>query len=306
MWKYLSKRLIAVIPVFVGVILISFLMLYMLPGDPAVIIAGPFATPETIAVIRAELGLDLPIYQSFINYILGIFRGDFGRSLYAQAPVIQLMWPRFLNTVQLAVASMLIATFVGIAVGVIAAVKRGTILDTMSMGVAVFGVSMPSFFLGLGLMYIFSLQLGWFPSIGYYGLPSLVLPAVTLSMWSWAIIARMTRTTMLEVLGLDYVRTARAMGLKERTVIYKYALKNALIPVVTAVGIQFGYALAGAVITESVFSWSGIGTLIVESILNRDFPMLRGCMLFVALSFVVVNLATDIVVFFINPRLKHN
>jgi peptide/nickel transport system permease protein len=305
MWRFIGKRLLLVVPVIVGVTLVSFFMLYLLPGDPALYIAGPYASAESIARIRDELGLNLPLYLQFFKYIWGVLHGDFGTSVLAEEPVMQLVLPKFLNTMVLAVAAMLIAITIGVIAGVVSAVKRGTILDSAFMGVAVLGVSLPSFFTGLILLYVFSLKLRWFPAVGYNGLSSLVLPAIALSMWSWAIIARMTRTTMLEILKLDYVRTARAMGLKERMVIFKYAFKNALIPVVTAVGVQFGYALAGAVIVETVFSWPGIGSLIVDTILSRDFPTLRGGILIVALSFVLVNLATDIVCFFINPRLKH-
>lgn len=305
MRRYLAKKLLSILPVVIGIVLLTFFMIYMLPGDPAEIIAGQAATPETIAKIRGELGLDQPIYIQLFRYVLGIFQGNFGNSIYAGVPVMQLILPRFLNTIELSVASMIIAVGVGVIGGIVAAVKRGSVLDTASMGIAVLGVSMPSFFTGLALMYIFSLQLRWFPTIGYNGLASLVLPSVTLAAWSWATIARMTRTSMLEVLNLDYVRTARAMGLKERIVIYKYALRNALIPIVTAIGLQFGYAMAGAVITETVFSWPGIGSLIVEAIFNRDFAILRAAILLIALTFVLVNLATDIICYFINPRLKH-
>jgi peptide/nickel transport system permease protein len=305
MRRFFAKKLLSILPVVIGIILLTFFMIYMLPGDPAEIIAGQAATPETIAKIRVELGLDQPMYVQLFNYVSGIFKGNFGNSIYAGVPVTQLVLPRFWNTIELSVASMIIAVVVGVIGGIVAGVKRNSVFDTASMSIAVLGVSVPSFFTGLVLMYIFSLQLRWFPTMGYNGLVSLVLPSVTLAAWSWATIARMTRTSMLEVLNLEYVRTARAMGLKERTVIYKYALRNALVPIVTAIGLQFGYAMAGAVITETVFSWPGIGTLIVEAIFNRDFAILRASILIVALTFVLVNLATDIVCYFINPRLRH-
>jgi ABC-type dipeptide/oligopeptide/nickel transport system permease component len=303
--KYLIKRIIAAVIVAVGIIAVTFSMLHLMPGDPAVVAAGEGASPETIERVRKELRLNEPIYVQFYTYLTNVLQGNFGRSIVSGRPVIDELMPRFINTLQLALISIIIATTVGIAFGIFAAIKHGSILDTMSTIISMIGVCTPSFFLGILLMYIFSVQLGWFPTLGKTGLESFVLPAITLSTWSLATIMRTTRTSMIEVLNQDYIRTARAMGLGERTVIFKHALRNAMIPIITITGVRFGLMLAAAVYVETVFSWPGIGRFIVESISRRDFPSIQGGILLLGVSFVILNLAVDLLCQFIDPRVRY-
>lgn len=309
-----------------GVSFIVFAMVRVIPGDPAQVIAGEMATRELVETIRKELGLDKPFHIQYLRFMQDILpirielwsgfkielKGvDLGRSTRTKRPVVQEVLDRFPKTVELAIGAMLIATLIGLLAGVISATRPYSLYDNASMLGALVGVSMPVFWQGLMLMWVFALLLeqwiGWgFPATGRGTLLHLVLPSITLGTSSAAIIARMTRSSLLEVLRQEYIMTARAKGLREQIVTYKHALRNALIPVVTVVGLQFGTLLSGAVLTETVFAWPGVGRLMVESITNRDYPMVQGAVLLVALSFVFVNLLVDVLYAYIDPRIRYD
>jgi len=304
--QYIIRRLLIMIPVILGISLIIFTVVRVIPGDPAYILAGPHATQEQMDQIRAQLGLDKhPVTQYFI-FLKHLFQGDLGTSTRTGLPVIREIMTRFPNTLVLALASILLATVFGVTIGIIAGVKQNSKFDYLSMLVALLGLSMPVFWLGLMLMLLFSIQLGWFPAVGADSLKHIVLPAITLGANSTAIIARMTRSSMLEVIRLDYIRTARAKGLAEKVVISRHALKNALIPVVTVIGLQTGTLLGGAVLTEIVFAWPGIGRLLVEAILSRDYPVVQGVVLLIATVFIFVNLIVDILYSYLDPRIRYH
>lgn len=334
MLKYTVQRLLLLIPVLFGVSLFVFLVLHLLTADPAALILGEHATAEQIEALRRQLGLNDPLYIQFGRFLSDILHGDFGRSLMTRAPVMDEILTRFPATVELALAAIIIATLVGVTVGVISAVKQYSIFDYLSMVGALMGVSMPIFWLGLMLIILFSVILGWLPVSGradiglepatitnFYIIDSiitgnwdalvsslrhLVLPALALASYSTAIIARMTRSTMLEVIRQDYIRTARAKGLSERVVVNKHALRNALIPVVTVIGLQTGSLLSGAVLTETVFSWPGIGSLLVNAILAGDYPLVQGSVIFIATVYVLVNLAVDLLYSYLDPRIHYS
>ncbi|MBI4278907.1 MAG: ABC transporter permease [Armatimonadetes bacterium] len=305
MWAYIVKRLVLSVPVMFGVAFIVFSMIRLIPGDPAQIIAGQAATPEYVAAIRRDLGLDRPIIVQFGVYFSSLVRADLGRSIRSRAPVTEELAARIPNTVRLAAASIVIATLVGVGAGIVSAVRPYSLADAAVMVVALAGLSMPIFWSGLMMILVFSVLLGWLPAVGTGSLAHLVLPSVTLGMTSAAIIARMTRSSMLEVLRADYVRTARAKGVAERVVINRHAFRNALIPVITVIGLQTGTLLSGAVLTESVFAWPGVGRLLVESILSRDYPVVQASVLVVAMAFVLVNLAVDILYAAADPRIHY-
>jgi peptide/nickel transport system permease protein len=313
--RYLARRLLLAIPVLIGVSIVVFMVLHLSPGDPAEIMLGSAATKEDLAKLRADLGLNESLPLQYARWINHVVRGDLGRSIWMRRPVLPDVLDRFRATLILTGTALLISTVAGVTLGVLAATRPHSWLDRLSGVAALFGASMPVFWLGIVLMVIFSLQLGWLPASGMwapYGggdardlLAHLVLPAVTLAAASVTIIARLTRSTMLEVLGQDYIRTARAKGLVERLVVTRHGLRNALIPIVTVVGVQAGYLLGGAVLTETVFAWPGVGTLMVQGILARDFPLVQGCVLVIALSFVVINLAVDLLYAWIDPRIRY-
>ena len=305
MIRYILKRLMMLIPVLLGVTVVSFSLLQIVPGDPAVILAGEDANPEFIEAVRREYGFDQPLYIQYFRFISHVVQGDFGISIRNREPVINLLMQRFAFTVQLSFLSILIAAFIGLVAGVISATRQYSIFDNLSMMGALFGISMPIFWLGLLLMLVFSVNLRWFPAGGSGGLRHLILPAVALGAASAAVIARMTRASMLEVIRQDYIRTARANGLREWVVIYKHALKNAMIPVITVFGLEFGYMLGGAVLTETVFALPGVGTQLVTAILARDYPVVQGAMLLVASTFVLVNLLTDVAYAFFDPKIRY-
>jgi len=292
------------IPVLLGVSLVVFSIVHIIPGDPARIMAGVDATGEEIELIRRQLDLDKPVYIQYFLWMSKVLSGDLGRSIVTNQPVLPEIIHRFSATLQLTLAAIILAVLMGVTVGVVSATKPYSLFDHLSMVSALFGVSMPIFWMGLMFIFLFSVTLGLFPSSGKDGIEHIVLPALTLGLASTGIIARMTRSSMLEVLGQDYVRTARAKGATEDDVVYRHALKNAMIPIVTIVGLQFGYLLSGAVLTETVFNWPGIGRLMVDSIFNRDFPMIQGAVLLVASSFVLVNLLTDLLCAYLDPRVK--
>ena len=305
MLTYLARRSLAVVPVLFGVTLAVFSMLFLVPGDPVKIMLAEFVTtPDQVAQMRAQLHLDEPILKQYGRFVVNAVRGDLGTSIRSRRPVSTEIGENVGSTAQLAVAAMLVAIGLGVPLGLLAALARNTWLDVASMGTALLGVSMPSFWLGLLMIVAFSLHLGWFPATGGGDLWHLVLPSVTLGMIASAIIARLTRSSMLEVLGQDYVRTARAKGLAWWGVVVRHALKNALIPVITIFGLQFGNLLAGAVIVETVFSRPGLGRLIVGGILAKDFPLVQGTVLFVATAYVLINVLVDIAYAFVDPRIR--
>ncbi|MGE5256732.1 MAG: nickel ABC transporter permease [Hyphomicrobiales bacterium] len=306
MLTYVIKRFLAMIPVLIGISILLFFMLRLLPGDPAQVLAGQMASPEDIEAIRKQLGLDRPIYEQYLSYLSRLARLDLGRSARTQNPVIEEIWARLPNTMLLAVVAISLACLFGIPAGIISAVRPYTWVDYLVTTAGLFGISMPVFWLGLMLVVVFSVILRWLPAGGTGGWQHVVLPSVTLASFVVAFIARMTRATMLETLAQDYTTTARSKGLKEKAVVIKHALKNALIPIVTVVGLQFGLLLGGAVLTETVFAWPGVGRLIVDSILARDYPMIQGTILIFGLLYLLVNLGVDLVYAVIDPRIRYD
>jgi peptide/nickel transport system permease protein len=305
MLTWILRRILAVVPVLFGVTLAVFSMLFLVPGDPVKMMLAEFVTnPDQVAQMRAQLHLDEPILQQYGRFVANAARGDLGTSIRSRRPVTTEIGENVASTAQLAVAAMLVAIAVGVPLGLLAALSRNSWLDVASMGTALLGVSMPSFWLGLLLIFVFSLHLAWFPATGGGDLAHLILPAVTLGTIAAAIIARLTRSSMLEVLGQDYVRTARAKGLGGFSVVARHALKNALIPIITIFGLQFGNLLAGAVIVETVFSRPGLGRLIVGGILSKDFPLVQGTVLFVATIYVLINVLVDVAYAYADPRIR--
>lgn len=303
MLKFVARRLLLLIPVVIGVSIVSFSIMHMIPGDPARLIAGEGATVEDIMAIRVKYGLDRPLVEQYFRFMRGILTNDL-RSIRTERPILSEIIPRFTNTAQLAMVSILISSIIGVSLGIVSAVKRNSWVDTFSMVFSLVGVSMPIFWLGILLIIFFAVMLRWLPSGGKGGIQHLILPALTLGLATSAIIARMTRASMLEVLNQDFVRTAVAFGLPKRKVIYKYVLRNALIPVVTVIGLQFGYLLGGAVLTESVFGWPGLGRFVVDSIFSRDYIAVQVGIMTIATTFVLVNLLVDLLYAFIDPRLR--
>jgi ABC-type dipeptide/oligopeptide/nickel transport system permease component len=305
MFQYIVKRLIHLLFILLGISVITFSMIHLIPGDPAQVLAGIDAEEEDVQALRVALGLDKPLYKQYFDYMWRALHGDLGRSLQTRREVILEIKERFPNTVQLAFTSVIIATILGVPAGIIAASRNHSFFDYVSMVFAVFGVSTPVFWLGLMLMLLFAVKLDWLPTTGKEGLKHLVLPALTLGFAATAFIARMTRSCMLEVLALDYIRTARSKGLREFWVICKHALCNAMLPIITVIGLQFGTLLAGAITTEIVFAWPGIGRLVVDAVNYRDFPVIQGTVWVVATAFVLINLAVDIIYTFLDPKITH-
>jgi peptide/nickel transport system permease protein len=313
--RYLARRLLLLVPVLVGVSIVIFGVLHLSPGDPAEIMLGSQATQEDLARLRASLGLNEPLPVQYAHWMAHVVRGDLGRSIWRKRPVLPEVLGRLGATLLLTGTALLLSTIGGLALGVSSAAWPRSLLDRFSAVASLFGASMPSFWLGIVLMVVFALWLGWLPASGMFApyggggvgdlLSHLILPAVTLAAASITIIARLTRSTMLETLGQDYVRTARAKGVAEGGVLLRHGLKNALIPIVTVVGVQAGYLLGGAVLTETVFAWPGVGTLMVQGILARDFPLVQGCVLVVALAFAVINLGVDLLYAWLDPRIRY-
>jgi ABC-type dipeptide/oligopeptide/nickel transport system permease component len=301
--KFVVRRLLLLIPVVIGVSIVSFSIMHMIPGDPARIIAGEGATVEDIMSIRLKYGLDRPLIEQYFRFMKGVITNDL-RSIRTERPILTELLPRFANTAQLALVSIIISSVIGVTLGIVSAVKRNSWIDTFSMVFSLVGVSMPIFWLGILLIILFAVTLRWLPSGGKGGVEHLILPALTLGLATSAIIARMTRASVLEVLNQDYVRTVVAFGLPKRKIIYKYVLRNALIPVVTVIGLQFGYLLGGAVLTESVFGWPGLGRFVVDSIFSRDYIAVQVGIMMIATTFVLVNLLVDLVYALIDPRLR--
>ena len=305
MVKFILKRLVSMIPVLLVVSVLVFLMVHLMEGDPARIIAGEGATDEDVERVRIAQGFDRPLYEQYFMYMNKIFHGDMGTSIRTNRPVAdEIFASRLPNTLILAAVAIFISIIIGISIGVLSATKRYSIFDNASMLFALIGLSIPPFYLGLMLMLIFCVNLQLLPISAEITLGGIILPAITLSARSMATIARMTRSSMLEVMSQDYIQTARAQGFSERKVIFGHALKNSMNTIVTVAGLQFGSLLGGAVITEQVFGWPGLGTLIVTSIRARDFPVVQSAILVLACLFVLINLCVDILYAFINPRIK--
>lgn len=304
MYKFILKRLIMLIPVLLGVSFIVFSILSFTPGDPVEMRLGENYSEEAYDAMREEMGLNDPFLVRYVKYIVNAVQGDFGTSYRTSNPVVEELAARLPNTILLSVVAMFFAILVGIPLGVISATHQYSAVDNVSMVGALFGVSMPNFWLGLMLIVIFASGLGWFPSSNFDSWKSIVLPAVTLSVNSLAMITRMTRSSMMETIRQDYIRTARAKGLKESAVTIKHALRNAMIPIVTTVGLQFGFSLGGAVLVETVFAWPGIGRLLVECIKLKDTPVVVACVLVLATMFSIINLCIDILYAFLDPRIR--
>ncbi|MFD1037293.1 nickel ABC transporter permease [Virgibacillus byunsanensis] len=303
---FIMRRLLQLIPVLLGVIFVVFLIMYMVPGDPAVLLAGESASPKQVEQLRQNLGLDKPLFSQYITYVKDVLQGDLGTSYRSNRPVLDEILVRLPTTIELAVASIFVTIVLGLLAGIISATKQFSITDISIMVVALLGVSLPNFWLGLMLILYFSVQIQIFPVSGWGTFMHVILPAITLGTAGAGIVARMTRSSMLEVINQDYIRTAKAKGVKHQVVTYKHALKNALIPVVTVVGLQFGALLGGTVLTETVFAINGVGRLMIDAIRMRDFPVVQGSILVVSVIFVLVNLVVDISYRFLNKRIDLN
>jgi peptide/nickel transport system permease protein/oligopeptide transport system permease protein len=304
--RFLAVRLALLVPTLIGVLLVTFLLLYVAPGDPVQAMVGERADPATIARLRAELHLDDPLPTQFVRYAGGVVQGDLGRSYITQRPIVRDLLERFPATLRLAGAAMLFATLVGVSMGVYGAWRPGSWADRATALVAYAGVSFPVYWVGLLLILVFAVHLRWFPPSGSGGFSYLVLPAITLGMRSIAFLSRMTRAAMQEVLRSDFVRTARSKGVGERRVVLRHALRNALLPVVTVLGLDFGSYLTGSILTETIFSWPGVGRYVLTAIEKRDLPAVQGSILFLSLVFVVVNLITDLVYAKVDPRVAYD
>jgi len=306
MTRFIARRLLLAIPTLFGVLVVAFLLLYVAPGDPVEAMVGERADSATIARLRAELHVDDPLPKRFGHYVSRVAVGDLGRSYITNRPIIQDIRERFPKTLQLAGAAMLLATTLGISLGVLSARRPGGFADRFALGLAYLGISFPVYWVGLLLILLFAVTLRWLPPSGYGSLRFLVLPALTLGMRSIAFLARMTRSAMLEALSADFVRTARAKGLGEWVVTLKHALRNALIPIITVLGLDFGAYLTGSILTETIFSWPGIGRYVVNAISRRDLPAIQGAVLFLSTVFVLVNLITDLAYAKADPRVSYD
>src|SRR5689334_5092616 len=305
MLPYILKRLLGLVPTLLLVGVLVFLFVHLLPGDPARLAAGPDATAETVALVRQDLGLDKSLPEQFLRFATGAVRGDFGHSVRTKRPVSTEIAERFWPTFWLTVAAMLWSVTIGMAIGVSSAVWRNQWPDRVGMTLAVSGISFPAFALGMVLMQIFSVQLGWLPTVGADTWRHYVLPSLTLGAAVAAIMARFTRSSFVDILREDYVRTARAKGLAETIVVVKHGLRNALIPVVTMMGLQFGFLLGGSIVVEVVFNWPGMGRLLVDAVDMRDYPVIQGLVLLFSLEFVLINLIVDVLYAVINPTIRY-
>ena len=305
MIKYIIKKLILMIPVLIGLTVLIFMILHLSPGDPVDMIVGPNATPEVYENVRRDLGLDKPLITQYLIFIKNAVRGDLGRSILQKRPVIDMIKQRFPVTLELGFWGLLLSFIIAVPTGIIAAINRETKVDYIAMAIALLGISIPSFFLGLMLLYFFAFRMNMFPISGYGTWRHLVQPVLTIGLTDAAVTARMVRSSMLEVLGQDYVRTARAKGIEENRVIYKHALKNALIPVITLLGMRIGWIMGGSVILEMVFNRQGLGRLMVDAIFARDYPVVQGSMLVLTASVLLGNLIADILYAVVDPRIKY-
>lgn len=305
MLNYFFKRLMGLLPTLFIVAVLVFLFVHMLPGDPARLAAGPDADAATVAVIRAELGLDQPLPTQFLHFFNNLLHGDLGTSIRTRRPVSTEIAERFMPTFLLTVTSMVWAVIFGMAIGIISAVYRNKWPDRLGMTLAVSGISFPAFALGMLLIQIFSVQLGWLPTVGASTWLHYILPSLTLGAAVAAVMARFTRASFVEVVQDDFVRTARAKGLNERSVIFKHCMRNALIPVVTMMGLQFGFLLGGSIVVEAVFNWPGLGRLLVDAVNQRDYPVIQALVMLFSLEFILINLVVDVLYGFINPTIRY-
>jgi peptide/nickel transport system permease protein len=311
---YLTRRLLALIPVLAVVVTIVFLLIHLIPGDPVSVMLGPDATPTQIEATRQALGLDRPIWEQLVGFYGRVLRGDLGRSYFLDRPVTQALWERAEPTLVLTLSALAVAVAIGVPSGIIAGAYPGSIWDRLLMTTALLGVCIPGFWLSLNFIYLFAVRLGWLPAAGYASilvdpaaaLRYMVLPAVSLGFNQSALLARIARSCMVEVLAQDYIRTARAKGLPQRAVIYVHAFRNALVPVVTVIGITMAILIGGAVVTEIVFNIPGLGRLVISAILRRDYPVVQGVVLVTATAYVLINLAVDMVYAFIDPRIRYD
>lgn len=304
MLGYLLSRLLSAVFVVLGVSCFVFMLIHLVPGDPVELMLGESARPADREALRSALGLDQPLLTQFFNFIANLIQFDLGQSIHQRIAISEILTERIPATLQLAVVSLLFALIIALPLGVVAALKRGSRWDQLAMGFSLIGVSIPNFWMGPLLILIFAVGLGWLPVSGKESALSIVLPALTLGTAMAAILARMVRSTLLEVLGEDYIRTARAKGLTEGQVVWKHGLRNALLPLITLIGLQLGTLLGGAVITETIFSWPGVGQLTIEAIQKRDYPVVQACVLLISLSYVIVNMATDVIYALIDPRIR--
>jgi peptide/nickel transport system permease protein/oligopeptide transport system permease protein len=302
---YVARRVVASVPTLWGVATVVFVMARLLPGDPARVIAGVLASPEDVERIRQQMGLDQPLWVQYGNFLGSLLRLNLGTSAHTNAPVIEEIGSRLPYTIELAVVALVLAVTIGVLAGVAAAIRRNTMLDLLISSFSVFGVSMPVYWLGLMMIILFAIDLHLLPAAGADEPTSILMPAVTLALFSLGLIARMTRSSMLEVLGQDYVRTARAKGAPLRSVVFRHALRNALLPIMTVIGLQFGALLGGAVVTETVFAWPGVGRLLIDSIFFRDYPVVQGLVLMFGTTFVVINLVVDLLYAYVDPRIHY-
>lgn len=293
------------IPTLLLVAIVVFLFVHALPGDPARLAAGPEADQTTVEMVRKELGLDLPLPQQFVRYFTNLIQGDLGHSLRTKRPVADEIGDRLMPTLLLTLTSMVWSVIFGLVIGVVSAVWRNRLPDRVGMTVAVSGISFPAFALGMVLMQVFSVQLGWFPTVGAGTWKHYVLPSITLGAGVAAVMARFTRAAFIEVMQEDYVRTARAKGLSERIVVIKHTFRNALIPVVTMMGLQFGFLLGGSIVVETVFAWPGVGMLLVDAVIMRDYPVIQGLILLFSFEFILINLIVDVLYGMINPTIRY-
>ncbi|MCW5260519.1 glutathione ABC transporter permease GsiC [Verminephrobacter eiseniae] len=305
MLNYFLKRLLGLIPTLLIVAVLVFLFVHMLPGDPARLAAGQDADEQTVAMVRAELGLDKPLPQQFASFFSHMLQGDFGTSIRTRRPVSTEIGERFFPTVMLTITSMVWAVIFGMGIGIVSAVYRNQWPDRIGMTLAVSGISFPAFALGMLLMQIFSVQLGWLPTVGAATWKHYILPSITLGAAVAAVMARFTRASFVEVIQEDFVRTARAKGVRESSVVFKHTLRNALIPVVTMMGLQFGFLLGGSILVEAVFNWPGLGRLLVDAVQMRDYPVIQTLVLLFSLEFILINLVVDVLYGLINPTIRY-
>ena len=305
MLNYFLKRLLGLVPTLLIVAVLVFLFVHMLPGDPARLAAGQDADAQTVELVRQELGLDRPLHEQFVHYFGRMLNGDFGTSMRTRRPVATEIAERFGPTLMLTITSMAWAVVFGMSIGVMSAVYRNQWPDRLGMTIAVSGISFPAFALGMLLMQVFSVYLGWLPTVGADSWKYYILPSLTLGAAVAAVMARFTRASFVEVIQEDFVRTARAKGVSERGVIAKHCLRNALIPVVTMMGLQFGFLLGGSIVVEAVFNWPGLGRLLVDSVTQRDYPVIQTLVLLFSLEFILINLIVDLLYGFINPTIRY-
>jgi len=305
MLTYIAKRLLGMIPTLLLVAVVVFLFVHMLPGDPARLAAGQDADQETVELVRRDLGLDQPLPQQFVRYFANLMQGDLGTSLRSKRPVTTEIADRFMPTLFLTLTSMVWSVLFGLVIGICSAVWRNRWPDRIGMTLAVSGISFPAFALGMMLMQVFSVSLGWLPTVGASSWKHYILPSITLGAAVAAVMARFTRASFVEVIQEDFVRTARAKGLSERVVVIKHTLRNAMIPVVTMMGLQFGFLLGGSIVVETLFSWPGLGRLLVDAVTQRDYPVIQGLVLLFSLEFILINLVVDVLYGVINPGIRY-